>query len=280
MRALVIGVDGGIGAALATALAAVGWEVAGTSRRPGARIPLDLEALPDRLDLPRADACFLCAAMTRQADCRVQPDRSRRINVEAPARIAEAVVRTGGYVVLLSSNAVFDGSLPCRAADNPPCPANTYGRQKADAEAAVLALPDTAVLRLTKVLTPALPLFRGWIDGLRAGRPVDAFADMVLAPVALPDATAALMTMAAARAPGIFQASAVADIAYADAARHLARRLGVTQALVHEVRAEVAGIPAAERPAATSLDAGRLAGLTGRPVPDAFAAIDRTYGFG
>ncbi|HLN26062.1 MAG TPA: sugar nucleotide-binding protein [Patescibacteria group bacterium] len=277
-QALVVGIDSGIGGALAKALAVAGWRVLGSSRRGTAgMLPLDLAALPESLAGLRADVCFVCAAVTRQAECVADEAVAWRVNAEAPGRIAQAVAAAGGRTLLLSTNAVFDGRLACRAADAPPCPVNSYGRQKAEAERAVLATPGAAVLRLTKVLTPTLPLFRNWIAALRQGRAVTAFGDMVMAPVALDAVTAALVEIAAMGADGIFQASATADISYAEACRHIARRLGIDPSLVKAVPA--AGVPASDRPLATSLDASRLADLTGRAVPAPLDVIDRVFGF-
>jgi len=280
-QALVVGIDSGIGAALAETLAAAGWRVAGTSRRgsPGT-LPLDLAALTEEsLAGLAADVCFLCAAMTRHADCRADEATAWRVNAEAPARIAQAVAAAGGRSILLSTNAVFNGALARRAAATPPCPVDSYGRQKAEAERAVLATPRAAVLRLTKVLTPTLPLFRGWIAALQQGRAVTAFSDMVMAPVALDAVTDALADIAAVGADGIFQASATADISYAEACRHIAKRLGADPSLVTTTTAAEAGVSAGDVPQSTSLDASRLAGLTGRSVPAPLDVIDHVFGF-
>lgn len=280
MRALVVGSDGGIGGPLVAALSAAGWEVYGSSRRPCAERALDLAALPDRLDFPSVDSVFLCAAMTRQAECESDPERSWQVNATAPIRIARAIAATGAQIVFLSSTAVFDGTVARCPADHRPCPVTEYGRQKAAAEREILSLPGAVVLRLNKVLTPRLPLFRSWIGALRASRPVEAFHDLCIAPVALDDVTAALELIARTRAEGVFQASASADVSYADLCRHIARRLGVEENLVSGVSAAAAGPMVAGRPASTSLDATRLSHLTGVRVPDAYEVVDRVFGLG
>ena len=279
MRALVVGIDSRIGAALAERLAAAGWDVVGTSRRgtPGS-LPLDLAALPAVESGLATDVCFLCAAMTRQADCQADQDTAWRVNAEAPGLIAQAVAASGVRTILLSTNAVFDGTVGQRAATTPLCPLNSYGRQKAEAERGVLATPGAVVLRLTKVLAPTLPLFRGWITALREGRTVTAFDDLVIAPVSLDDVTAALLDIASARADGIFQASATVDVSYAEVCRHIAMRVGAAPALVRTNSIRDAGIPASDAPGNTTLDASRLAALTGRPVPAPFDVIDQVYG--
>lgn len=278
MRALIVGIDSGIGAALGVTLERAGWSVVGTSRRPGAQFRLDLAALPERLDPPEIDVCFLCAAMTRQADCEAAPELSWRVNAEAPIRLARAVAATGGHIVFLSSNAVFDGSVPHCPTDTPPNPPTAYGQQKAAVEREILALPGTAALRLAKVLTPDLPLFCRWRDELCAGRPVTAFTDMVLAPIPVDDVVEIAMRIGQTRAAGIFQASAPDDVGYAAACRYLARSLGASESLVKESTGGDAGIAAASRPRFASLESDRSIRLLGRPLPGAFEAIARVYG--
>lgn len=278
-RILIVGVDSGIGAVAARRLREAGWWVIGTSRRgtPGT-ISLDLAALPERIDLPEVDVCLLCAAMTRQADCRADPERSRRVNVEAPVRLARRATEAGARVVFLSSGAVFDGTTPRRAIDEPVSPLNEYGRCKAEAEREILPLPGAAVLRLTKVLTPELPLFRGWIAALRAGRAVSAFVDMVLAPISLDDTLRVLETIALRRETGILQLSADRDVVYLDVCRHIARRLGVPESLARSATAAASGIIGEDRPRFTGLDADRAARLIGRSGFDPLDAVDRTFG--
>lgn len=284
MHALVLGIDGAIGGALAVTLVRRGWRVTGTSRRGGPaaadceRLPLDLADPAGWPALPRADAVFLCAAMTRQAACRDEPALAARVNRDAPLRLADKAAEGGGRLLFLSSSAVFDGRVPNRDADDPTCPLNEYGRLKAGAEAGVLARPGGTVVRLTKVLHAGLPLFRGWLDALRGGGTVRAFADLTMAPIALADAVDGLARIGESGETGLFQLSAARDISYLDAAHHLARRLEVPAGRVEAAAAAGAGIPDSDRPAATSLDTSRFARLFDSPPPDPFDVIDRVFG--
>jgi len=275
MRALIVGGDGMVGKALAAKLAEKGWQVFSTSRRgTKGSLPLDLADLPARLDLPAVDVCFICAAVTRQKDCAADENAARTVNVAAPARIAESVAAAGGRSILLSSNAVFDGEIPLRAAGSAPCPLNAYGRLKAEAEKPILATRGGAVLRMTKILFPTHPLFGGWIAALKKGQKVRALAGLSLAPITLEGAVDALAQIASAGEEGIFQISAAGDIGYPEACRHIARGLGAPENLVEEETLAAAGIDQADAPRFTSLDASRLAALTGKPAPQPSAALD------
>ncbi len=284
MRVLVVGVDGGIGGALAAALRRRGDTVFGTTRRPGAPaqeiVVLDLAGSDvDTVALPRTDIAVFCAAMTGLAECRKDSELARRVNTTGPARLARRLIAQGARVLLLSTNAVYDWQTPCVPASRPPCPLTVYGQLKAEAEAEFSAFGTAAiVLRLSKVLTPELKLFCGWIDALAAGREVTAFSDLHMAPIALDDAVSALLALADRSDSGLFQVSGATDISYVEAARHLARSIGVGPARVREARAADAGFPRAEITTFSSLDSTRFSKLTGWVPPDPYAVLDRVFG--
>ena len=190
MKALVIGSDSMIGRRLAPALRSAGWQVHGTTRRSadgGDLLRLDL-ADPQcvAVRLPPVDIAFFCAAITRFSDCDADPALARQVNVLSPVALAERLVAAGTHAILLSSIAVYDGKEPRVPAERQVNPNSLYGRLKADAEQAFLALGGAAsIVRFTKVLAPEMPLFNGWIDALANGLPVSAFEDTGLAPVSI-----------------------------------------------------------------------------------------------
>jgi dTDP-4-dehydrorhamnose reductase len=284
LKAIVIGVDGGIGRALTSALSARGDSVIGTTRRAadgiGDLIHLDLAgAQVETVSLPRADVAIICAAMTGLAECRRNPRLSRQVNTVAPALIARRLTDAGTRVVFISTNAVYDWQSPLVPASRPTTPSTIYGEQKADAEATLASMGQAVViLRLTKVLTPDLALFNGWIKALRAGETVQAFTDMHLAPVTLDDAVNALLALAGSKESGIFQISGSRDISYADAARHLARCVGAPLDLVAETEARNLGFPQTEITTFSSLSSARYSQLTGWVAPDPLASIEAVFG--
>jgi dTDP-4-dehydrorhamnose reductase len=254
--ALVVGSDGRIARALIPALERSGYSVTATSRRRGGQIVLDLAevARTGAADLPDCDVAFLCAAMSGYAECRSDEALACAVNVEAPAAIARALRGCGAQLVLLSTNGVFDGEQPFRSAADEPDGATVYGRSKAAAEVALrAACPDAAILRLTRVFVPAEPLLAGWAERLRAREPVEAFADMVAAPVAADHAAAALLAIARRRMSGIRQLSARREVSYLEIAQHIARRVGASPDLVRPVAAAARGIGPGEAPRHASL---------------------------
>lgn len=274
---LVIGADGAIGAAVAARLEAAGRIVIRAGRRgtPGTLF-LDLAAKPGSWRLPdRVSAAVLCAAVTSTEACRSRPDEARRVNAEVPVELGGRISAAGGRVVFLSSNMVFDGSVPRTPAAAPRCPRTAYGRMKAEAEAGLLALGrGTTVVRLTKVVARTLPVIEGWRAALGRGATVRPFSDLTIAPVTL-DLAAAVVAAAALEPLGqILQVSARADVAYADVACRLAARWGCAADLVRPMTVAESGIRLEHVPAHTTLDASAVRDRLGLDPPDPWAALD------
>jgi dTDP-4-dehydrorhamnose reductase len=281
---LVVGGDCAIGRALAARLRTARLDVATTSRRDGQAGRsredvhyLDLETLHGAAALPLSLYLVLVAAETRFSACAAEPERTALVNVAAPVALARRAVAAAGRVLYFSSIAVHDGSRDRPSEDEPPSPNSVYGKQKRTAEERLLALGgDIAVLRPSKVIDRGFPLFRTWLDALRRGGEVEAFADMMVAPVGvtlLADAAARLLT--AGSATGIFQLSAAEQVSYADIARHMARRIGAPERLVRPVEAAERSDPTALwLPRFARLGCARLTAAIGVAPPDPMEAVD------
>jgi dTDP-4-dehydrorhamnose reductase len=260
---LVVGADGLIGRELAKQLRDAGKSVIETTRRKGAtstdRIFLDLSTLSESHLPDQVSVSFLCASITRLEQCRTDPEKTAAINVHGTISLAKSLINRGSFVVFLSTNLVYDGSVPLQKASCPVNPQSEYGRQKAAVERELLSCGGAAaVVRLTKVLSPDTSLFKGWISALRGEKTIHPFSDVTFSPVSLSFVVEVLIRLASRRLSGITQVSATEDITYEEAAFYLARRLGVGQQLVQPVRASEAGLQMEDRPRYTSLDTNRI----------------------
>ncbi|HLH87352.1 MAG TPA: sugar nucleotide-binding protein [Xanthobacteraceae bacterium] len=277
---LLVGGDSEIGR---IAAAQLGTRAVATTRRPrgarDARILLDLaEDHLARFEPPAGvtSACIL-AAVARLGDCERDPVGSARVNVAGTLTLAERLIARGVHVLFVSSDKVFDGTIPRVPADAPTAPASEYGRQKARTEAALRTYMQrgapVAILRIAKVLSPATALLRDWRAALTAKKPIRAFHDMTMAPVAAATVVHAIETLMRERARGIYQLSGPRDVAYLDAAFFLAERLGAERSLV--VRATLADThpPKGAGPPHTTLDSSALAQRYGIAAPDAFVVL-------
>jgi dTDP-4-dehydrorhamnose reductase len=187
--------------------------------------------------------------------------------------LAKRLVEARVFVVFLSTNLVFDGETPFAKPTDPLNPQTEYGRQKAEAEAQFLTWGEqTAIVRFSKVLSPDMPLFLGWIRDLKAGKVIHPFSDMVMAPVSFAFAIKVLLQVTEKRLPGIFHVSANQDVSYALAAQHIARKMSVEMELVQPMSYRESGLTFA--PPNTTLDSNRLVEL-GLRVPDAGDAFGK-----
>jgi dTDP-4-dehydrorhamnose reductase len=280
---LVVGGDSEIGAAAHRSLRSERKAVAATTRRRDRIAPdrpfLDLAApLQSWQPPPGIRAACLCAAIARLAACASDPQGSARINVAQTVALAEKLVARDVYVLFLSTNQVFDGSVPHTPADAPHAPRSEYGRQKARAEAALQELmgrgAPVAILRLAKVVSTTMPLIDDWTRKLAAGTPIRAFNDLTLAPTPTGMVCAAISALMEDRAGGIFQLTGPRDVSYAEVGRFLAGSLGADPALVEETSARAGALPEGATPANTTLDSSLLRARYGFEVPDVWQVVE------
>jgi len=96
------------------------------------------------------------AAIRDPDTAETNPELARRINVEATAEAAQAAEELGAAVVLISTDAVFDGKkrTPYVETDEPN-PPSVYGRSKLEAERIVSRLPRHWMFRVSVLFGPA-----------------------------------------------------------------------------------------------------------------------------
>lgn len=253
---LVVGGDGMIGGAVAARFIETGHRVWATTRRStkvSENTPL-LDLAKPLPPLPEAEIVIIAAAVARLGDCEADPEGSRRINVDGTLMLASAYLEQGAHVIFLSSDKVFDGTVPRRRRDDPTCPATTYGEQKAFAEAQLRALPDTTVVRLSKVLSADATLLRDWRQDLAEDKPIMPFEDLFLAPVTTNMVADLLERIVVERAEGIFQCSGAEDRSYVELAHALAGHYGLDSKLIEPVSAPAEMMPRGGLSRHTSLD--------------------------
>lgn len=278
---LIVGGDSAIGVSLVEAFETNRKPIWQTTRHP-AKVNdrclfLDLSDNVDYWQLPSSPikTAIICAAVTSQEHCRIDPEFSWHVNVRGTVALASRLVESGTFVIFLSSNSVFNGETPFARPTDPVSPQTEYGRQKAVAEEQLLKLGDNiAIVRFSKVITPEMQLVKGWIGDLKVGKVIHPFSDMVIAPVPVAFTVAVLREVAIKQVPGIIQVSAKQDVTYADLARHIALKLGSDDELVKPISYRDVGLTYAARN--TTLDTNRLNEL-GMLPPDVWTSVDETF---
>ena len=158
MKLLVTGASGLLGRAVMQECTRAGHEVIGLafSRVSGALVKLDLtdaEAIHSLIQRERPDVVINLAAERRPDVVERDPVAVKKLNVDAPAILAQACATLDppAYLLNISTDYVFDGRNPPYFVDSPTHPLNAYGMSKREGEIAVLdaALPGHATnLRL------------------------------------------------------------------------------------------------------------------------------------
>lgn len=237
---LVIGGESIIGSALLKSYFNEPVKVWSTTRKPEKTddkcFLLDFENVFIEESLPDIffKTVFICVGITKVQLCSEDPIRSSLINVHNTVAVAKYFAEKGSFVVYLSTGAVFDGNLPYSEPNELVNPQREYGRQKAEAENLLfpLSIKQLAIIRLSKVIQPDMPLFNNWIRDLKAEISISPFVDMVIAPVSLDLVVEGLTKIAAKQIPGMHQLSANKDISYYDCALYLADKLTINPQLI------------------------------------------------
>jgi dTDP-4-dehydrorhamnose reductase len=262
LTALILGSDGEIGSALAHALKQSGASVITTSKTLDPNNPnlkrLDLEH-PQRFQLSqKVDVAYLCAGMTKLAECQAQPGLSWEVNVKSQIRLIRELYAQGTFIVYFSSHLIFDGTFAHVKPDNRQRPHCRFAEQKVAVEEHLSKLDSGySVIRLSNALGPRTPLLCQWASALQNGESIDAVNDMFIAPVATDQIVRAAILIGQERKEGVFQLSGDKDVPFDRVAVELAEQLGVSSSLVRSVSADDANWDIVARPENTTLDTSR-----------------------
>lgn len=234
---LIIGADGMLGASLVIACQELGLSYCGTSRRSGSEnsfVYLDL--LDERYidtKLPETRGVFFCAAAVGFDACRADPTGSRLINVERTLKLLALLASRGSKIIFPSSSAVLGSSNLERGEQAKTAPESEYAQMKADVESELLSrYPEAVVVRLTKIIPRAFPLFQRWSELLRKGECIEPFTNVRIAPISVTYAAEMMIWIASHISSGIVHISSCDDITYAECARKLAFQMGVSEHLI------------------------------------------------
>jgi dTDP-4-dehydrorhamnose reductase len=269
MRILLTGASGQLGGYLLREMAnerlsVVAWSGSRSGRLFGVELqPVDLA------DVDRVSAAFRRAAptaiihagaMTAVSQCLGNPDQARQVNIEGTALLAELAKETGARLLFVSTDLVFDGKKGSYREEDPTAPLSLYGRTKAAAEQAVLAVPRGIVLRVSLLFGPSIVgrpyFFDEQMAALRQGRPLTLFTDEWRTPLSLSVAARSLLLILRSDIVGVLHLAGPERLSRLEMGQRLAAYLGADPSVI--VAAPRSSVPAPEpRPRDTSLDCSR-----------------------
>ena len=185
MKVLLTGRDGQLGQAL-VASAPEGVELVATSR---AELDLaDSAACRRIVEEQRPDWVLNAGAYTAVDQAEREPALAEAVNAQAPAAFAAALQQTGGRLLQLSTDFVFDGAQGHPyGPEQPRDPLGVYGASKARGEQAALLHPQARLLRTSWVYGPVgknfcRTMLRLHASKAAAGEPLRVVADQVGCP--------------------------------------------------------------------------------------------------
>jgi dTDP-4-dehydrorhamnose reductase len=237
---------------------------------------VDPKAMAARLDELDCEVFLNPGGLTSLEACEDDPGLARRLNVEAPAQLAEWSARRGVKLVHFSTDYVFAGrTAGLRTEDEEPEPLSIYGTTKLAGERAVLKESGNLVLRVSWVFGPEKPSF---IDSVirqaLAGESISAVADKFSLPTHTRDLCGWLEGLIEGRQTGLFHACQsglpVSWHGMAEAVvEELVRDGRLSQPLViREVKMEEAGALRAKRPRHSAMSTAKLQNALGARVRD------------
>lgn len=147
-----------------------------------------------------------CAALSRTKDCEQDPEKAKRINVDATNSLSQLARNT--RFVFLSSGEVFGGSAGWYGEEAKPNPINVYGRTKLEAEHLVLQNPAHTVVRIVLTAGTSHGGDRSFVEDMsrtaKAGKDVTLYADEFRCPLPAGVIPRALWELVKQDMPGLY----------------------------------------------------------------------------
>ncbi len=213
----------------------------------------------------KADAVFHLAANSSTAECEKEPEKTRKLNVDASVRLAEMCADQKIRLVFVSSEQVYSGLNSIYVESEWPEPGHEYGRQKLEAENRLLKIqPDIAIARIAVLYglleSPKKSFLQQWIDAWQRFVPVTAFDDEFRSFLSVDSAVEALTLLLEQGAIGKFNVGGADSMSRYDFAELASQILnlenaGILKKSQHDVKTD------AFRPPNLKLDLSKITGI-------------------
>ena len=147
-----------------------------------------------------------CAALSRTKDCELDPQRARRINVDATAHLAR--LSQDIPFIFVSSGEVFDGQAGWYQETDEPNPINFYGKTKLEAERFVLQNSRHTVVRIALTAGTSRNGDRSFVEDMcriaRSGTCMTLYTDEYRCPLPAGAIARAIWELVGKEAPGLY----------------------------------------------------------------------------
>jgi dTDP-4-dehydrorhamnose reductase len=243
----------------------------------------DIPGLAPLLAAIEPAAVIHAAALSQPVQCEQHPKASRRMNVDVPEKLAALCAGHRIPFIFTSTDLVFDGLSAPYTEQDAVTPVCRYGRQKAEAEAAVLdANAGSLVCRMPLMIGVgaggASPNFSTqMLDHIRRGRPLRLLTDEFRTPVTYRDAAQGLLSLIG-RASGRLHLGGRSRISRYDLGLLMAGRMGVSPTMIEPVTLQSLDWEVARSPDCSLIsDKAFALGYDPAPLSEAIAWIVRQF---
>lgn len=230
----------------------------------------DREAIEAFVEGNAIDGIVNCAAYTAVDKAEDNPGLCELLNAKAPAYLAEAMGKRGGWMIQVSTDYVFDGTMHTPYAETAPtAPDSVYGRTKFDGELAVTAAcPDSMIIRTAWLYSTFGNNFVKTM--IRLGREREELGvvfDQIGTPTYAGDLATAIMTaINKGIVPGVYHFSDEGVTSWYDFTKAIHRIAGIGTCRVKPLHTDE--YPAkANRPAYSVLDKTKIKSVFGIEIP-------------
>ena len=230
----------------------------------------DLDAIEQFVTANAIDGIVNCAAYTAVDKAEANEELCTRLNAEAPAYLAQAIEKRGGWMIQISTDYVFDGTQHTPyCEDDDTCPNSVYGRTKLVGEFNVLKLCKRSMIIRTAWLYSTFG--NNFVKTMmRLGREkaeLGVIFDQIGTPTYARDLARMIMTaIEKGIEPGIYHFSNEGVISWYDFTKAIHRLAGITTCHVRPLHTSEYPT-AAQRPPYSVLDKTKIKQTYGVEIP-------------
>lgn len=218
------------------------------------------------LKMTRPDAIIHLAAAASPDYCQEHSKRSRKINVEASALLAQKAAERSIPFFFTSTDLVFNGRMANSNEQTKPEPICIYGEQKLEAEQAIMARnPHATIFRLANLIGP-FGFFQKMLQNLSVGKELCLFTDEIRSFISAEDAADFILDSLEAERQGLWHLGGTEALSRFRLGKIICETLALDANCLIPMKQYLAmGEFSAPRPRDVSLDCSRLLETGFRP---------------
>jgi len=221
-----------------------------------------------------------CAAETNIDRCEADPERAYLLNRDMPRWVTKATRATGGRMIYISTDAVFDGSGEQYREEDIPQPINVYGRSKYEGELAVQEEDPRALILRTNFFgwSPSnkKSLAEWFLEHLEKGKTCPGFTDVFVKLLLVNDLVQVLLKMMERMCEGIYHVVGRDCVSKYNFGVRLARTFQLDEKYIQPITVDQLGL-IAPRARHLCLETSKLNNALGIEMPSLDEGLLRFY---